>query len=107
NERWLQESRQRVLEQSLEIVDRRINETGTREPIIQRQGSNRILLQVPGLTDPERLKNLLGRTAKMTFHLVNEEVGFDDIARGMAPPGTRIVSGDKGDIGPDGRPQKY
>ena len=72
SDKWRKVSREQIVEQSLEIVSRRVNETGTREPIIQRQGSERILLQVPGLADPEHLKNLLGRTAKMTFHMVDE-----------------------------------
>lgn len=60
----------KVLKQSLEVVRRRIDETGTREPIIQTQGNNSILVQVPGLANPEELKEILGKTAKMTFHLV-------------------------------------
>ncbi len=91
NDRWETASRQQVMEQSLQIIGRRIDETGTKEPIIQRQGDKRILLQVPGLTDPERLKEILGRTAKMTFHLVNEEVSQDDVANGITPAGTRLV----------------
>lgn len=94
NERWQVTSRQQVIEQSLEIVDRRVNETGTKEPIIQRQGDKRIVLQVPGLANPEHLKTLLGRTAKMTFHLADESVSQEDIERGIVPPGTRIISGD-------------
>lgn len=65
--------RRHVVEQSIEIVRRRVDETGTREPDIQRQGDNRILLQVPGLKDPEQLKRLLGKTAKLTFHLVSDK----------------------------------
>jgi preprotein translocase subunit SecD len=65
-----------VLEKSIEIVRRRVDETGTREPSIQRQGDDRILLQVPGLQDPEGLKQLLGKTAKMTFHLMDSEDPF-------------------------------
>src|ERR1700688_4959350 len=53
--------------QSIQIVERRGNELGTVEPLIQRQGSDRILVQVPGLQDPTRLKELLGKTAKMAF----------------------------------------
>lgn len=63
-----------VLDQSIEIVRRRVDETGTREPIIQRQGKDRIILQVPGLQDPGQLKRLLGKTAKLTFHMVDESV---------------------------------
>lgn len=80
-----------LLEQSIQIVNRRVNETGTREPIIQRQGDNRIVLQVPGLQDPERLKTLLGKTAKMTFHLVDETVDMREAMQGKVPVGTRIL----------------
>jgi preprotein translocase subunit SecD len=95
SERWLRTTREQVINQSLEIVNRRVNETGTKEPIIQRQGAERILLQVPGLENPEHLKSLLGRTAKMTFHLVDESANPEDIARGIAPAGSIIVPGDK------------
>ncbi len=66
------ERRTAAVAQSIEIVRRRIDETGTKEPTIQRQGEDRILLQLPGVEDPERVKRLLGRTAKMTFHLMCE-----------------------------------
>ena len=59
--------------QSLEIVRKRIDEVGTNEPIIQIQGKKRILVQLPGLKDPERVKRLLGKTAKMNFRLVDEK----------------------------------
>ena len=57
--------------QSIEVVGRRVNELGTTEPIIQRQGADRILVQVPGLQDPQRLKDILGQTAKLTFQMVD------------------------------------
>ena len=62
-----------ALKQSLEIVRKRIDESGTKEPLIQRSGKKRILLQLPGVKDPERIKELLGTTAKLTFHMVDEE----------------------------------
>ncbi|MFA5591857.1 MAG: protein translocase subunit SecD [Micavibrio sp.] len=68
-----------VIEQSLEIVRRRIDEMGTNEPVIQRQGEDRIVVQLPGLDDPGRVKQLLGRTAKMSFHLVNMDVMSSDV----------------------------
>ena len=95
NEHWHRTTREQIIAQSLEIVSRRVNETGTREPIIQRQGESRILLQVPGLSDPEHLKNLLGRTAKMTFHMVDETVSSADVEHATLPPGTRLVSEDE------------
>ena len=59
-----------LVTQSIAIVRRRIDETGTKEPVIQAQGNNRILLQVPGAKNPEEIKRLLGKTAKLTFHFI-------------------------------------
>src|SRR6266446_1982113 len=64
-----------VIDQSIEILRRRVDETGTIEPTIVRQGDDRILLQVPGIKDTTDLKRKINQTAKLTFHLVNEEVG--------------------------------
>ena len=71
----------RSVDQSIEIIRRRIDELGTKEPTIQRQGESRILIQVPGLDDPKRLKDLLGTTAKMTFHLIDPFSDGDNISR--------------------------
>ena len=69
------ESRRRqAVDQSIEIIRRRIDETGTKEPTIQREGSDRILVQLPGVDNPEHVKALLGRTAKLTFQLVDTSV---------------------------------
>ncbi len=59
----------RTLQQSLEIIRRRVDEVGTREPTIQRQGEDRILIQVPGIGSAAELKALIGTTAKLTFNL--------------------------------------
>ena len=61
-----------TINHTIEIVRRRVDETGTNEPIIQRQGDSRVLVQLPGIDDPERVKTLLGKTAKLGFHLVDE-----------------------------------
>ncbi len=61
-----------ILDQSLEIVRRRIDEVGTKEPTIIRRGNERILIELPGLDDPNRIKNLLGKTANLSFRLVSE-----------------------------------
>src|SRR5215208_2178249 len=63
-----------VIEQSIEILRRRVDETGTIEPTIVRQGDDRILLQVTGIKDTTDLKRKINQTAKLTFHLVNEDV---------------------------------
>jgi len=65
--------KQNLIKQSIEIVRRRIDESGTKEPTIQAQGDNRILLQVPGVENSEEIKSILGKTAKMTFHFVSDE----------------------------------
>lgn len=96
SERAQREMQVKLLQQSIEIIGRRVDETGTKEPIIQRQGTDRIVVQVPGLDDPAMLKALLGKTAKMTFHLVNEDVTPAQLASGVPPAGTRFVNGDEG-----------
>ena len=63
-----------TIEQSIEIIRRRVDETGVKEPTIQRQGVDRIIVQLPGVSDPERIKQLIGKTAKLTFHMVQQAV---------------------------------
>jgi preprotein translocase subunit SecD len=79
------------VEQSIQIVERRVNELGTVEPLIQRQGDDRILVQVPGLQDPTRLKELLGKTAKMEFRMVDLTVPPDQAQRGGVPPDSELL----------------
>src|ERR1700744_4524332 len=74
-----------TIEQSIQIVERRVNELGTVEPLIQRQGQDRILVQVPGLQDPTRLKELLGKTAKMDFRMGDSTVSPEQAAAGQLP----------------------
>ena len=83
------------VEQSIQIVERRVNELGTVEPSIQRQGIDRILVQVPGLQDPSRLKELLGKTAKLTFRMVDQSVAQDQLEPGRIPPESEILQGSK------------
>ena len=83
------------VEQSIQIVERRVNELGTVEPSIQRQGVDRILVQVPGLQDPSRLKELLGKTAKMTFRLVDTNVPVEAAIQGRVPPDDEVLKGTK------------
>ncbi len=80
-----------ALARSIEIVRRRIDALGTKEPSIQSQGGKYIMVQLPGVDNPEHIKNLIGQTAKMTFHLVNENVSPDQIASGRAPNGTDLL----------------
>ncbi len=80
-----------AMNDATEVVRRRIDELGTREPTIIRQGSNRIVVQVPGLSDPQALKNLLGRTAKLEFKLVDTTADPAAVAQGRAPAGSQIL----------------
>lgn len=80
-----------AVQQSIEIVRRRIDELGTREPTIQRQGGDRILVQVPGLDDPQRLKELLGKTAKLAFRLVDLSVSTAEAQQGRVPAGSELL----------------
>lgn len=79
-----------VIDQSIEILRRRVDETGTIEPTIVRQGDDRILLQVPGIKDTTDLKRKINQTAKLTFHLVNEDVAAAGPAANV-PPTTFMV----------------
>lgn len=78
----------RTLQQSLEIIRRRVDEVGTREPTIQRQGENRILIQVPGIGSAAELKGLIGTTARLTFHPV---IGSAASAEAQAGPGNLVL----------------
>lgn len=86
----------KAVEQSIEIIRRRIDSLGTKEPTIIRQGANRIVVQAPGESDPEKLKNIIGQTAKLTFQMVDESVSQEDIAAGRLPRRSVQVASDDG-----------
>ncbi|HSO46524.1 MAG TPA: protein translocase subunit SecD, partial [Rhizobiaceae bacterium] len=77
--------------QSIEVVTNRINEMGTTESTVQRQGADRILVQYPGLQDPQRLKQIIGQTAKLPFHLVSSEMSVQEAINGRPPAGTEVL----------------
>ncbi len=79
-----------AMDSATEVVRKRIDALGTREPTIIRQGDTRIVVQVPGLQDPEQLKALLGQTAKLEFKLVDQTALPSDVAQGIAPLGSEI-----------------
>ncbi|MBK1697751.1 protein translocase subunit SecD [Rhodovibrio salinarum] len=98
-----QARRERVsnaVSQSIEIVRRRIDETGVREPTIQRQGDARIVVQLPGINNPERMKDILGKTARLTFRLVDQDARVG----GDVPPGSEVLPSDE--AGPEGQPTR-
>jgi len=81
-----------VIDQSIEILRRRVDETGTIEPTIVREGDDRILLQMPGIKDTTELKRKINQTAKLTFHLVNEDIAAAGAnAPATLPPTTFLV----------------
>ena len=75
---FIKQQKQKLLAQSLEIIRRRIDEMGTKEVLIQPQGDDRIMLQVPGIKNPERVKEILGKTAKLSFHLFHPSKSVAD-----------------------------
>ncbi|OFX11156.1 MAG: protein-export membrane protein SecD [Alphaproteobacteria bacterium RIFOXYD12_FULL_60_8] len=80
----------------IEIVRRRVDEMGVREPSIQKQGGQRIIIEVPGLANPEDLKRIVGKTAKMDFHLVDASVDPIAAQSGQIPVGSKLVPGAPG-----------
>ena len=80
-----------AMEVATEVIRKRIDEMGTREPTIQQQGGNRIVVQVPGLQNPKALKDLLGQTAKLEFKLVDTSANPSEVAQGRAPVGSEVL----------------
>ena len=80
-----------AMEVATEVIRKRIDEMGTREPTIQQQGGNRIVVQVPGLQNPKALKDLLGQTAKLEFKLVDTNANPSEVAQGRAPVGSEVL----------------
>ena len=90
-EQGLEQAVTDAMDSATEVVRKRIDSLGTREPTIIRQGDTRIVVQVPGLQDPDALKELLGQTARLEFKLVDQTALPSDVAAGVAPPGSEIV----------------
>jgi preprotein translocase subunit SecD len=81
----------KAVEQNIEVIRRRIDQLGTKEPDISRRGKTRIDIQAAGESDPEKLKNVIGQTAKLSFQMVDEQASPEDIAAGRIPPGDEIL----------------
>ncbi len=86
----------KAVDQSIETIRRRIDSLGTKEPSINRQGTNRIMIQAPGESDPQKLIAVVGKTAKLTFQMVDETVTPEDIAAGRIPPGSELLQSEDG-----------
>ena len=85
------ERMRQTIDQSVPIIERRINELGLVEPTVQRQGTDRILVQVPGLGDPRQLLDILGKTAKLEFRLVDTSANAEEAAQGRAPSDSEVL----------------
>ncbi|MFQ5681845.1 MAG: protein translocase subunit SecD [Candidatus Binatia bacterium] len=93
HKRELRTIRDNAVDQSLETIRNRIDEFGVREPTIQRQGQSDILVQLPGIEDPERAKELIGKTAVLEFKLVDDTHDAQEAVRNGAPPGREVLYG--------------
>ncbi|MEM7301053.1 MAG: protein translocase subunit SecD [Pseudomonadota bacterium] len=80
-----------AVSQSIEVIRNRVDELGTTEPNIQRQGEDRIIVQVPGFNDPERLKGIIGTTAQLNFHEVDLTMSATDALAGRPPVGSEVM----------------
>ena len=90
-----------AVDQSLETIRNRIDQFGVSEPIIQRQGQQDILIQLPGIQDPDRAKDIIGKTALLEFKLVDDNADVESAIRTGPPPGRQVLYGygDKGEGG--------
>jgi len=97
SEQALNQLKLKIVDQSIEIVRRRIDAAGTKEPSIQRQGADRITVQLPGEQNPEYVKSLLGKTAKMSFNMVDSSTTVAEARRGKLGGSSRLINGDSGE----------
>ncbi len=95
SEKAVSDMTMQAVDQSVEIVRKRIDEMGTKEPQIQKQGADRIVIQLPGVQDPSEIKALMGKTAKMTFHLVDETTTPQAAQMGKLPADSVLMTGDE------------
>ncbi|HRO34504.1 MAG TPA: protein translocase subunit SecD, partial [Brevundimonas sp.] len=87
-----------AVDQSIEVVRRRIDSLGTREPSITRQGSDRIVVQAPGESDPAQLERVIGQTAQLTFQMVDVENTANFMQTGLVPPDAEVLQDAQGNI---------
>ena len=97
SDQGLAEARDKAIEQNLSILRKRVEELGVSEPTFQRQGADRIVVELPGIQDTARAKELLGATATLEFRLVNDSVAPDAVARGIIPANSEVKYNQHGD----------
>src|SRR6266576_1802651 len=92
----LRSLRDYAIDQSLETIRNRIDQFGVSEPVIQREGQENILIQLPGIQDPERAKEIIGKTALLEFKLVDDTANVDEAIKNGPPPGREVLYGHAG-----------
>ena len=92
----LRDLRDTAVDQSLETIRNRVDQFGVSEPIIQRHGQTNILVQLPGIDDPQRAKEIIGKTALLEFKLVDDSANVDEAVRSGPPPGRQVLYGQAG-----------
>jgi preprotein translocase subunit SecD len=95
----LRNLRETTVDQSLETIRNRIDQFGVSEPIIQRHGQQNILVQLPGIQDPQRAKDIIGKTALLEFKLVDDSGNIEEAVKTGPPPGRQVLYGQVGKVG--------
>jgi preprotein translocase subunit SecD len=95
-----QQDAQNAVSQSIEVIRRRIDLLGTKEPDIRRQGTNRITIEAPGESDPQKLRDVIGQTAKLTFQMVDETAGEPQSLTDPVPPDDVIMANSEKNAAP-------
>lgn len=90
SEQALNTARESAVEQNIAILRKRVNELGVAEPVVQRQGADRIVVELPGVQDTARAKEILGATATLEFRLVNQNANLDAAAKGLVPADSEL-----------------
>jgi len=92
DKREIEQIKKSAVEQALETIRNRIDQFGVAEPTIQLQGEDRILIQLPGIKDPKRALDLIGKTALLEFKIVDDENSLDDALKGKVPPDDEVLN---------------
>ena len=92
NQTAREDTRVNAVQQNITTLRKRVNELGVTEPVIQQQGQNRIVVQLPGIQDTARAKEILGATATLEFRMVDQEHSVQDALDGRVPPGSKLYS---------------
>ncbi|HIC8840721.1 protein translocase subunit SecD [Aeromonas sp. 603607] len=92
SEAKIKEVKKYALEQNITIIRNRVNELGVAEPLVQQQGAERIVVELPGIQDTARAKEILGATATLEFHMVDEAADIQAAAEGRVPPSSKVYT---------------